>query len=189
MTASSNQGSTSLSAKVSLAGAILVALGSTSAMAMSDANLVIVTSFSNDVTDVYEKAFEEKYPGVNVEVLSKKTTAGIKYLQETASNNKSDISGHQHPMLSKYSKTTTFLLHTSLQSRVSPKQSAPFLLMTRTVSTKALRFPAMDYVEHPLHESQKTANAERMAGFGKADLSQPCRHVRTFTFRHDSPDS
>ncbi|MBV7299655.1 ABC transporter substrate-binding protein [Enterovibrio paralichthyis] len=91
MTASSYQGSTSLSAKVSLAGAILVALGSTSAMAMSDANLVIVTSFSNDVTDVYEKAFEEKYPGVNVEVLSKKTTAGIKYLQETASNNKSDI--------------------------------------------------------------------------------------------------
>lgn len=47
--------------------------------------------FPTTLRTFYEKAFEEKYPGVNVEVLSKKTTAGIKYLQETASNNKSDI--------------------------------------------------------------------------------------------------
>ncbi|USH03859.1 extracellular solute-binding protein [Grimontia kaedaensis] len=91
MTASKHQGLTGKYVKVSLASSIILALSSTSSLAMSDKDLVIVTSFPNDVTDVYKKAFEKKYPNINVEVLSKKTTAGIKYLQETSSNNKSDI--------------------------------------------------------------------------------------------------
>ncbi|MFL7011710.1 ABC transporter substrate-binding protein [Enterovibrio norvegicus] len=74
-----------------LASMLILALTSSQAFAMSDKNLVIVTSFPNDVTDVYKSAFEKKYPNISVEVLSKKTTAGIKYLQETSSNNKSDI--------------------------------------------------------------------------------------------------
>ncbi|MEZ8146643.1 ABC transporter substrate-binding protein [Enterovibrio norvegicus] len=74
-----------------LASMLILALTSSQAFAMSDKNLVIVTSFPNDVTDVYKSAFEKKYPDISVEVLSKKTTAGIKYLQETSSNNKSDI--------------------------------------------------------------------------------------------------
>ncbi|WP_419632755.1 hypothetical protein, partial [Thiolapillus sp.] len=37
------------------------------------------------------KAFEKKYPGIKVEMLKKKTTAGVKYLQETAGNNTSDL--------------------------------------------------------------------------------------------------
>ena len=76
---------------LSLTLAVSFALGTSSAIAMSDKNLVVVTSFPTDVTDVYKTAFEKKYPEVKVEILSKKTTAGIKYLQETASNNKSDI--------------------------------------------------------------------------------------------------
>jgi len=54
-------------------------------------NLVIVTSFPNDTSVPYKAAFEEKYPQVTVEILNKKTTAGIKYLQETAANNQSDL--------------------------------------------------------------------------------------------------
>tara|TARA_Y100001956_G_scaffold79903_2_gene94115 strand:+ start:7033 stop:8373 length:1341 start_codon:yes stop_codon:yes gene_type:complete len=76
---------------LALTMAVGFALGPLSALAMSDKNLVIVTSFPTDVTDVYKTAFEKKYPEVKVEILSKKTTAGIKYLQETSSNNKSDI--------------------------------------------------------------------------------------------------
>ncbi|HHN67677.1 MAG TPA: extracellular solute-binding protein [Thermopetrobacter sp.] len=60
------------------------------AMAMED-KLVIVTSFPKDLTGVFKKAFEAKYPGVKVEMLKKKTTAGVKYIQETASNNTSDL--------------------------------------------------------------------------------------------------
>lgn len=53
--------------------------------------LTIVTSFPKDLTAVYKKAFEAKNPGLRVEVLNKKTTAGIKYIQETTTNNTTDL--------------------------------------------------------------------------------------------------
>ncbi|MDH3700118.1 MAG: extracellular solute-binding protein [Alphaproteobacteria bacterium] len=53
--------------------------------------LVIVTSYPPDTTVTVKKAFEAKHPGVKVEMLKKKTTAGIKYLQETSGNNTSDM--------------------------------------------------------------------------------------------------
>lgn len=53
--------------------------------------LVVVTSFPKDLTGAFKAAFEKKHPGVKVEMLKKKTTAGVKYLQETASNNTSDM--------------------------------------------------------------------------------------------------
>ena len=56
-----------------------------------DGTLTIVTSYPPDTTTTFKKAFEKKYPGVKVEMLKKKTTAGIKYLQETSGNNKSDM--------------------------------------------------------------------------------------------------
>lgn len=57
----------------------------------ADDKLTIVTSFPKDLTSVFKQAFEAKHPGLQVEVLNKKTTAGIKYLQETAANNSSDL--------------------------------------------------------------------------------------------------
>ncbi len=53
--------------------------------------LVIVTSYPPDTTVTVKKAFEAKHPGIKVEMLKKKTTAGIKYLQETSGNNTSDM--------------------------------------------------------------------------------------------------
>ena len=53
--------------------------------------LVIVTSYPPDTTNTVKAAFEKKHPGIKVEMLRKKTTAGIKYLQETAGNNRSDM--------------------------------------------------------------------------------------------------
>jgi phosphoglycerate transport regulatory protein PgtC len=60
------------------------------AKALED-KLVIVTSYPPDTTETVKKAFEAMHPGVQVEMLKKKTTAGIKYLQETAGNNTSDM--------------------------------------------------------------------------------------------------
>ncbi len=60
------------------------------ARALED-TLVIVTSYPPDTTVTVKQAFEKAYPGVKVEMLEKKTTAGIKYLQETAKNNTSDM--------------------------------------------------------------------------------------------------
>ena len=57
----------------------------------ADGKLTIVTSFPKDLTAVFKAAYEKKNPGVKVEILNKKTSAGIKYLQETAANNTSDM--------------------------------------------------------------------------------------------------
>ncbi len=72
------------------AGLAVLLMSGVSARAMED-SLVIVTSFPKDLTSVFKKAFEAKHPGVKVEMLKKKTTAGVKYIQETASNNTSDL--------------------------------------------------------------------------------------------------
>ena len=53
--------------------------------------LVIVTSYPKDLTGPFKKAFETRYPGTKVEVLQKKTSAGVKYIQETAQGNTSDL--------------------------------------------------------------------------------------------------
>ena len=60
------------------------------AQAIED-KLVIVTSYPKDLTDPIRKAFEKKHSGVKVEVLQKKTSASVKYIQETAAKNSSDI--------------------------------------------------------------------------------------------------
>ena len=60
------------------------------AMTIED-KLVIVTSFPKDLTSVFKKGFEKKYPGTQVEILQKKTSASVKYIQETAQGNTSDL--------------------------------------------------------------------------------------------------
>ena len=60
------------------------------AHAMED-KLVIVTSFPEDLTGPFQAAFESRHPGTKVEVLNKKTSAGVKYIQETAASNTSDL--------------------------------------------------------------------------------------------------
>ena len=53
--------------------------------------LVIVTSFPEDLTGPFQAAFQHKHSGTKVEVLNKKTSAGVKYIQETAGNNTTDL--------------------------------------------------------------------------------------------------
>ena len=53
--------------------------------------LNVVTSYPPATTTAFKAAFEKKYPGVKVEMLKKKTSGGIKYIQETAGNNTADM--------------------------------------------------------------------------------------------------
>ena len=76
-----------------VAGALLLAvIGALPypANALED-KLVVVTSYPKDLTGPFKKAFEAKYPGTMVEILQKKTSAGVKYIQETAQGNTSDL--------------------------------------------------------------------------------------------------
>jgi phosphoglycerate transport regulatory protein PgtC len=59
-------------------------------LASAAEKLVIVTSYPPDTTVTVGKAFTAA-TGIEVEMLKKKTTAGIKYLQATAKNNTSDM--------------------------------------------------------------------------------------------------
>ncbi len=70
--------------------AISIMTASLSLHAMEN-KLIVVTSFPKDLTKEFKSAFEKKNPGLQIEMLKKKTTAGIKYIQETASNNTSDL--------------------------------------------------------------------------------------------------
>jgi len=78
--------------RLAIAGVLLAScafpLGAAQAL---EGTLTVVTSYPPDTTTTFKNAFEKKYPGIKVEMLKKKTTAGIKYLQETASANKSDL--------------------------------------------------------------------------------------------------
>jgi len=56
-----------------------------------ESKLVVVTSYPKDLTGPFKKAFEAKYPGTTVEILQKKTSAAVKYIQETAQGNTSDM--------------------------------------------------------------------------------------------------
>lgn len=76
------------SLKILLTSALLATSLSLQAM---ENKLVVVTSFPKDLTKQFKNAFENKNPGIKVEMLKKKTTAGIKYIQETAGNNSSDL--------------------------------------------------------------------------------------------------
>ncbi|MFY0662883.1 MAG: extracellular solute-binding protein [Shimia sp.] len=67
-----------------------LALSSASAAFAAD-KVVVVTSFPNSMTGPIEAAFEAANPGIDLEILNKKTSAGVKYIQEISDANTADI--------------------------------------------------------------------------------------------------
>ena len=53
--------------------------------------VTVVTSFAKDVTDPFKKAFEKAYPGTTLEVQNRNTNAAVKFIEETKSNNQTDL--------------------------------------------------------------------------------------------------
>ncbi len=68
--------------------ALILATGSAFAQA---GKVTVVTSFSKDVTDPIKKTFEKAVPGATLEVQNRNTNAGVKFLEETKSNNQVDL--------------------------------------------------------------------------------------------------
>jgi ABC-type Fe3+ transport system substrate-binding protein len=58
---------------------------------LAASEIVIVTSFPKELFEGYKKAFETRYPEITVVVKSKKTSAAVAYIRETASKPDSDI--------------------------------------------------------------------------------------------------
>ena len=70
---------------------ILLSFAIMTEISLADEEVVIVTSFPKDLFEGYKKAFEAKYPDITVVVKSKKTSAAVAYIRETASRPDSDI--------------------------------------------------------------------------------------------------
>src|SRR5262245_46096724 len=71
----------------SLLLATVFAFGAAPVMAQGiEDKVVIITSFSKDLTLPYAQAFEKKYPGTKVEVQNRNTAAAVAYIRETKSN-------------------------------------------------------------------------------------------------------
>ncbi|MBW2593830.1 MAG: extracellular solute-binding protein [Deltaproteobacteria bacterium] len=82
---------TLISISVIIVVSVLCLWAGSSLAAGLESNLVVVTSYPKDLTGPFKKAFEAKHPGTTVEILQKKTSAGVKYIQETAQGNTSDL--------------------------------------------------------------------------------------------------
>jgi ABC-type Fe3+ transport system substrate-binding protein len=74
----------SLLSVVTLAS-IMLASGPLCAQRLED-KLVIVTSFSKDLTVPFAQAFEKKHPGTRVEVQNRNTAAAVTFIRETKSS-------------------------------------------------------------------------------------------------------
>ena len=59
--------------------------------AASGERLVVVTSFPEQMSMVFKSAFEQDNPGTSVEIISKKTTAGLKYLEQARGHDSADL--------------------------------------------------------------------------------------------------
>jgi phosphoglycerate transport regulatory protein PgtC len=63
------------------------AFGTRSAAAQElESRLVIVTSFSKDLTTPFAQAFEKKHPGTKVEVQNRNSAAAIAFIREARSS-------------------------------------------------------------------------------------------------------
>ncbi|WP_428424014.1 ABC transporter substrate-binding protein [Pararhizobium sp.] len=59
--------------------------------AQDGGKVTVITSFSKDVTDPFKASFEAANPGCTLDVQNKSTSAGVKFVDETKSNNQVDL--------------------------------------------------------------------------------------------------
>ena len=67
------------------------ALAAVAGVAQAQQVVTVVTSFAKDLTEVYKRAFEQRNPGVRLEVMNRPTSSGVAYVREAAPANKPDI--------------------------------------------------------------------------------------------------
>lgn len=107
-----------------LSASVLFASLTTPSLAVE--KLVIATSFPVTLTEPFEAAFEKKYPGVDVEVLNKSTSTAVKYIQETASSNTTDLFWASAPDAFEVLKNGGLLMKTGISNKQIPDDISGF---------------------------------------------------------------
>ena len=88
--------------------------------AMADGKVTIITSFPDSMTGPIEAAFEAANPQYDLEILNKKTSAGVKFIQETSDNNTSDIFWASAPDAFEVLKSDDLLADVTIKSEGIP---------------------------------------------------------------------
>ncbi len=72
--------------RLAAAGAMLTLTAQSGLTQTLEGRLVVVTSFSKDLTTPLAQAFEKKHPGTKVEVQNRNTAAAVAFIRETRSS-------------------------------------------------------------------------------------------------------
>ncbi|WP_281985087.1 ABC transporter substrate-binding protein [Thalassorhabdomicrobium marinisediminis] len=109
-----------------LSSVAAVALSATGALA--DGTITVITSFPDSMTGPIEAAFEAAHPEYDLEILNKKTSAGVKFIQEIAGDNTADIFWASAPDAFEVLKDNGLLANVSVVSEGIPDRIGAYPL-------------------------------------------------------------
>lgn len=101
--------------------ASIATLALTASGTMADEKITVITSFPDSMTGPIEAAFETAHPEFDLEILNKKTSAGVKYIQEIAGANTADIFWASAPDAFEVLKNDNLLADVSVTSEGIPE--------------------------------------------------------------------
>jgi ABC-type Fe3+ transport system substrate-binding protein len=165
----------------SIASTALIASG-----ALADGKVTVITSFPDSMTGPIEAAFEAAHPEYDLEVLNKKTSAGVKYIQETAGDNTSDIFWASAPDAFEVLKNDNLLAGVSIKSEGIPERIGAYPL--NDPDGKYFGFAGAGYgimwnerylKAHGLEPAQQWDDLARAEYHGHVGMSAPSRSGTT----------
>lgn len=167
-----------------LSSVAAVALSATGALA--DGTITIITSFPDSMTGPIEAAFEAAHPEYDLEILNRKTSAGVKYIQEIAANNSADIFWASAPDAFEVLKADDLLAGVTIQSEGIPDRIGAYPL--NDPDGKYFGFAAAGYgimwnerylEANGLEPATEWAGLARAEYFGHVGMSAPSRSGTT----------
>jgi len=163
-----------------------IALMASSAAVYSQETIVVVTSFPNSMTGPIEAAFEAANPAYDLEILNKKTSAGVKYIQELAGANTADIFWASAPDAFEVLKGDDLLAEANVKSEGIPDIIGSFPM--NDPDGKYLGFAAAGYgimwnerylAANDLVPPREWADLKDPSYFGHVGMSAPSRSGTT----------
>jgi ABC-type Fe3+ transport system substrate-binding protein len=98
------------------------------AAAFAEGKVTVITSFPDSMTGPIEAAFEAANPSYDLEILNKKTSAGVKYIQEIAGDNTADIFWASAPDAFEVLKNNDLLANVTVKSEGIPDKIGAYPL-------------------------------------------------------------
>lgn len=114
--------------KIHLSSMVAGAFMMSAATAFAGGKVTIITSFPDSMTGPIEAAFEAANPSYDLEILNKKTSAGVKYIQEIADKNTADIFWASAPDAFEVLKRDNLLAKVSIKSEGIPDRIGSYPL-------------------------------------------------------------